>query len=299
MVLLTELLGLLLGICLGNQFEKWEMGNTPLVSITIPSYNSEKMIPSCLEGVAKQTYPNIETLVIDSHSTDSTRDIAASYQARVILCEGKLLAARYLGLKESKGSFVVFVDTNQILEPTAIERAVGMMADYDMVVFETQSYNTEWFIPKLHGASKQVINARFGKPGAFDPTRGPFLPRFFKREILEKAFAAIPEELIPDTIHPDHAIIYYESYKVSQSVGGLRNGTYDIEPDWGKLWKTQYRYGASLRTIEKSYYGNLLRKKMAFGPPFGRPIVAGLQTLLLAVIIKVIGWMGYYFGRIS
>ena len=269
----------------------------PLVSITIPSYNSEKMIPSCLEGVVKQIYPNIETLVIDSYSTDSTREIAASYQARVILCEGKLLAARYLGLKESKGPYVVFVDTDQILEPTAIERAVAMMADYDMIVFETWSYNTEWFIPKLHGASKQIINAGFGKPAAFDPTRGPFLPRFFKREILEKAFAAIPEKIIPGTIHPDHAIIYYESYKVSQRVGGLRNAICDIEPDWRKLWKTQYRYGASLRNIRGSYYGNLLLKKMEFGPCFGRPVVAGLQTLLLSIIIKVINKIGYRFAK--
>jgi glycosyltransferase involved in cell wall biosynthesis len=273
------------------------MGNTPLVSITIPSYNSEKMIPSCLEGAVKQTYPNTEILVIDSHSADTTRDIAASYQARVILCEGKLLAARYLGYKEAKGSYIAFVDTDQILGPTAIERAVAMMDDYDMVVFETWSYNTEWFISKLHGASKQVINARFGKAGAFDPTSGPFLPRFFKREILEKAFAAIPQELIPDTIHPDHAIIYYESYKVSQRVGGLRNAIYDIEPDWRKLWKTQYRYGASLRNIRESYYGNLLLKKMEFGPCFGRPVVAGLQTLLLSIIIKVINKIGYHFGK--
>ncbi len=272
------------------------MSNTLLVSITIPSYNSEKMIPYCLEGVAKQTYPNIETLVIDSHSTDRTRDIAADYQAKVILCEGKLLAARYLGYKEAKGSYIVFVDTDQILEPTAIERALALMEDYDMVVFEAQSYNTGWFIPKLHSASKQIINARFDKPGAFSPTRGPFLPRFFKREILGKAFAAIPQEIIPDTIHPDHAIIYYESYKVSQRVGGLRNAIYDIEPDWRKLWGTQYRYGTSLRSIKKSYYGNLLSKKMEFGPCFGRPLVSGVQTLLLAAIIKVIGWIGYHFG---
>ncbi len=273
------------------------MADKPLVSITIPSYNSEKMIPFCLEGAVKQTYPNTEILVIDSHSTDRSRDIAASYRARVILCEGKLLAARYQGLKEAKGSYIVFLDTDQILEPTAIERAVPLMDDYDMVVLEGWSHNTEWFIPKLHGASKQVINASFGKPGAFDPLRGPFLPRFFKREVLEKAFAAIPEEIIPETVHPDHAIIYYEAYKVSQKVGGLRRGFYDIEPDWRKLWKTRYRYAASFRTIRKSYYGRLLWKKMGFGPIFGRPLVAGLQTLLLAGIIKGIEWIGYYFGK--
>jgi len=273
------------------------MADKPLVSINIPSYNSEKMIPFCMEGAVKQTYPNTEILVIDSHSTDRTRDIAVDYNARVILCEGKLLAARYLGMQESKGQYILFLDTDQVLEPTILERAVPLMDKYDMVVFENLSYNTEWFIPKLHGASKRVMNTSFDNPGAFDPIRGPFLPRFFKKEILEKAFAAIPEEIIPDIIHPDHAIIYYEAYKVSQRVSGLRNGVYDIEPDWDKLWKTRYRYAASLRTIKKSYYGNLLWKKMAFGPIFGRPIVAGFQTLLLATIIRVIEWFGYHFGK--
>lgn len=273
------------------------MADKPLVSINIPSYNSEKMIPFCLEGAVKQTYPNTEILVIDSHSTDRTRDIAVDYNARIVLCEGKLLAARYLGMQESKGRYILFLDTDQVLEPTILERAAPLMNEYDMVVFENLSYNTEWFIPKLHGASKRVMNTSFDNPGAFDPVRGPFLPRFFKKEILEKAFAAIPEEIIPDTIHPDHAIIYYEAYKVSQRVSGLRNGVYDIEPDWDKLWKTRYRYAASLRTIKKSYYGNLLWKKMAFGPVFGRPIVAGVQTLLLATIIRVIEWFGYHFGK--
>ncbi len=273
------------------------MADKPLVSINIPSYNSEKMIPFCLEGAVKQTYPNTEILVIDSHSTDRTRDIAVDYNARIVLCEGKLLAARYLGMQESKGRYILFLDTDQVLEPTILERAVPLMDEYDMVVFENLSYNTEWFIPKLHGASKRVMNTSFDNPGAFDPIRGPFLPRFFKKEILEKAFAAIPQEIIPGTLHPDHAIIYYEAYKVSQRVRGLRNGVYDIEPDWDKLWKTRYRYAASLRTIKKSYYGNLLWKKMAFGPVFGRPIVAGVQTLLLATIIRVIEWFGYHFGK--
>ena len=272
------------------------MENTSLVSITIPSYNSEKMIPSCLEGAVKQTYPNVEILVIDSYSTDRTRDIAASYQARVILCEGKLLAARYLGCKEAKGLYVVFVDTNQILEPTATERAVGMMDNYDMLVFEEHSYNTEWFIPKLYSASKQIVNARFDKPFAFDPVKGANPARFFKREILEKAFAAIPDELIPGTIHYDHDIIYWECYKVSHRVGVLRNAVYHIEPDWAKLWRTNYRYGASLRTISKSYYWDLFLKERGSGLWFGRPVIAGLQTFLLAIIIKIINKIGYHFG---
>ena len=237
------------------------MTNAPLVSITIPSYNSEKMIPLCLDAVSKQSYPNIETLVIDSHSTDRTSDIAVNYGIRVIKCDGKLLAARYLGLKEAKGAYIALIDTDQILEPLTVERAVGLMDSYDMLVFEEHSYNNEWLIPKLYSASRQITNARLKKPHAFDPVKGCYPARFFKKGILEKAFAAIPKELIPKVIHGDHDIIYYESYKVSKRVGLLRNAVCHVEPSWGKLWKTNYRYGASLKSIKNSCYWELLLKK--------------------------------------
>lgn len=275
------------------------MPDMPLVSITIPSYNSENMIPSCLKSVSKQTYPNIEILVIDSHSKDRTKEIAESFGTRVILCDGKLLAARYLGCKESKGGYVVFVDTDQILKPNTIERAVGMMVKYDMLVFEEHSYNTKGFIPKLYSASKQIVSARFDKPYAFDPVKGANPARFYKKEILEKAFAAIPQELIPCTIHGDHDIIYYESYKISQRVGVLRNAVWDREPDVGKLWRTNYRYGASLKAIKDSYYWDILWKKRGSGLWFGHPIGAGIQTALLVIIIKIINKLGYYFGHAS
>lgn len=271
------------------------MTNAPLVSITIPSYNSEEMIPFCLEAVRKQTYQNTETLVIDSHSTDRTRDIAANYGIRVIECDGKLLAARYLGWKESKGKYIALVDTDQILEATTIERAVALMDDYDMLVFEEHSYNTEWLIPKLYSASRQMMNARFEKPYAFDPVKGVNPARFFKRNILEKAFTAIPRELIPKVIHGDHDIIYYESYKVSKRVGVLRNAVYHVEPSWGKLWKTNYRYGASLRSIKNSYYWKPLLKKRATGGFSFALTIPGVQTWLLAMIFKVVQLIGYYF----
>ena len=274
------------------------MDNMPLVSITIPSYNSEKMIPFCLEGVSKQTYPNIETLVIDSHSTDRTRDIAAKFGAKVIECEGKLLAARYLGYKESKGKYVALVDTDQILKPNTIEKAVALINDYDMLIFEEHSYNTKGFIPKLCSASKQMVNARYAKSYAFDPTKGANLARFFKKEILEKAFAAIPQELIPSTIHGDHDMISYESYRISQRVGVLEDAIYAVEPGWRTLWRRYYRYGASLRTIKKSYYWDLFMRKKGSGLWFfGRPISLGLQTLLLTMIVKIIVKLGYYFGH--
>jgi len=274
-----------------------KMANKPLVSITIPSYNSEETILSCMEGVVTQTYPNIETLVIDSHSTDRTRDIATDYGAKVIQCDGKLLAARYLGVKEAKGEYIALIDTDQVLKLKTIERAVDSMNIYDMVVFEEHSFNTNWFIPKLYSASKKIVNARFDKDYASDPVKGGNPARFFRRGVLEKAFAAIPKELIPETIHYDHDIIYYESYKVSTKVGILRDALYHIEPDFNKLWRTNFRYGASLRTVKGSYYWDLFLSRRGSGFRFGRPLSVGLQALLLSLILKTAQRIGYHFGH--
>ncbi len=273
------------------------MNGRPLVSITIPSYNSEKMLPMCLGAISKQTYPNIETLVIDSDSTDRTTAIARGYGAKVIQCDGKLLAARYLGVKESEGEYIALIDTDQVLKPETIERAVDLMNYYDMVVFEEHSFNTSWFIPKLYGASKRIVNARFDRDYAFDPVKGGNPTRFFRKGVLERVFAAIPKELIPETIHYDHDIIYYESYKVSPRVGILRDALYHIEPDFSKLWKTNFRYGASLRIVKKSYYWDLLLSKRGSGFWFGRPLNVGLQALLLSLILKTAQRVGYHFGQ--
>jgi glycosyltransferase involved in cell wall biosynthesis len=269
----------------------------PLVSITIPARNSKKTIAMCLAAIGKQTYPSIETVVIDSHSSDGTRDIATQYGARVIQCDGKLLAARYLGVKESEGQYIALIDTDQILKPATIERAVALMDDYDMLVFEEHSFNTNWFIPRLYSASKRIINAHFDKDYAFDPVKGGNPARFFKREILEKAFAAIPKELIPETVHYDHDIIYYESYKVSPRVRILRDAVYHIEPDFSKLWRTNLRYGASLRAVKRSYYWELFLSRRGCGFWFGRPLSVGLQAFLLSVILKSVQRIGYQFGH--
>lgn len=272
--------------------------NFLLVSINIPSYNSEKMIPFCLEGVKKQKYSDIETLVIDSYSTDRTRKIAKNCGAKIILCQGKLLESRILGVKESKGEYILFLDTDMILKEDTIERAVSLIKeeDLDMLVLEEESYNTNWFIPMLYSVSKKVVNARFKKSYAFDPLQGANPARFYKKEILEKAFRTIPKEFISQIIHYDHDIIYYESYKISKKVGVLRNAVYCVEPDFKKLWRTNFRYGASLRIAEKTPYWNLFLKKRGTGIGFEFSL-DGFKALLLTLILRIVNKIGYYFGH--
>ena len=268
----------------------------PLVSITIPTKNAEKTLGLCLEAVKNQTYPNIETIVIDSYSTDKTLDIAKKHGVKIVMCRGGLLEARFLGLKESKGKYVVFVDSDQILRETAIERAVKLAenGNYDMVILEEESWPfSRGFIATLYKASKKVINAKAEDPKALKPGEGFFVPRFFRREILERVFEAIPREIIPKIIHYDHDIIYYECYRLSRRIGFLRDGVYHIEPDFKKLLRTNLRYGASMKVFSRlGYYKDLIRKGES-RIYVGRPLKLGFQSLILSLILKIVQRIGY------
>ena len=110
----------------------------PLVSVNIPTYNSEKTIEETLFHVLTQSYKNIEIVIVDSYSDDKTLEILDLYDlkiamcsVKVVMCKGKLLESRIAGVKASKGKYVLLLDSDQILERTAIERAVDKMNSYD------------------------------------------------------------------------------------------------------------------------------------------------------------------------
>ena len=112
-----------------------------LVSITVPTYNSESTLEQCLNAVKNQTYKNIEIIIIDSYSKDRTLEIAKKFGARIVMCKGKLLEARIMGTEASKGKYVLLLDSDQMLEKTVIARAVEKIKDYDSLWFWVRAYN--------------------------------------------------------------------------------------------------------------------------------------------------------------
>ena len=96
------------------------------VSVIIPTYNSARTLPTCLESLGKQKYPLIEVLIIDNYSSDETRSIANTFGTNVILYRGLQPAATNVGLAHSKGSYVFFVDSDQKLEGDVIENCFSL-----------------------------------------------------------------------------------------------------------------------------------------------------------------------------
>jgi glycosyltransferase involved in cell wall biosynthesis len=85
------------------------------VSIIIPTLNSAKTIRQCLQSIQKQTFNQIEVIVVDALSSDDTVKIAESFQAKVLQVKGLQSQARNIGIKASSGKFILFLDSDQAL----------------------------------------------------------------------------------------------------------------------------------------------------------------------------------------
>lgn len=105
-----------------------------LVSVIVPVYCAEKYLKECVESILSQTYENIELLLIDDGSTDSSPSICDAYAAennRVHVFHkenGGVSSARNLGLEQARGEYVVFVDSDDKAYPTLIERLLSCAA---------------------------------------------------------------------------------------------------------------------------------------------------------------------------
>ncbi len=113
----------------------------PLVSVLIPVYNTEKYLPACLESIAGQTYPNLQVVVVDDGSKDASLSIAQEYAAKHPFIEvyhqenAGVAAARNNLLSHVKGEYVLFVDSDDWIEPDMVDFLVKKAKEYkvDMV----------------------------------------------------------------------------------------------------------------------------------------------------------------------
>src|SRR5512147_1824882 len=103
------------------------MTNQPLVSGVIIFWNAERFLQEAIESVLAQTYPSWELLLVDDGSTDGASEIARSYAARhperIRYLEHPghrnrgMSASRNLGLQQSRGALVAFLDSDDVWLP--------------------------------------------------------------------------------------------------------------------------------------------------------------------------------------
>ncbi|MDA1476574.1 teichuronic acid biosynthesis protein TuaG [Bacillus changyiensis] len=126
----------------------------PLISVITPAYNAENFIEKTIESLLNQTFLDWEMIIANDHSTDRTRDIIQSYEQkdnRIRLIDlkenGGAAVARNAALKQAKGRYLAFLDSDDVWKKEKLEKQLAFMRDHQyaftFTAYELISQNGE------------------------------------------------------------------------------------------------------------------------------------------------------------
>jgi teichuronic acid biosynthesis glycosyltransferase TuaG len=147
------------------------MGHVPLVSVVIPSFNSESYIRQTVESVRRQSLDDWELIVVDDCSTNGAPSVVDDLaqqdrrirQIRLERNAGRPAIPRNVGLQAARGRYVAFLDADDLWHPQKLEVQIGFMRQRGARFTCTE---TRWFREEAEVADR--LDARVGPPRATD-----------------------------------------------------------------------------------------------------------------------------------
>lgn len=116
-----------------------EIQNVELVSIIIPCYNAEQFLAQTLHSVFAQSFQNFEIIIVNDGSTDNSENIIHNIQdSRIIYIKKSntgVSDSRNIGFQKSKGDYILFLDSDDILASDFIEKRVGLLSQHQNIGF--------------------------------------------------------------------------------------------------------------------------------------------------------------------
>lgn len=153
--------------------------NNELILIVLPIYNVEKYLTKCIETVINQTYKNIEVILVDDGSTDSSSKICDEFKKKdgrikvIHKKNGGLSDARNIGLEIAKGKYVGFIDSDDYIEKNMFEILYNKIIKYDADVVKCEyAYNNS----NIANGTLNIKEDKFIKKEEFEPL---FYDKFF------------------------------------------------------------------------------------------------------------------------
>ena len=144
----------------------------PLVSVIVPIYNAKDHIARCVESIRRQTYRNLQILLLNDGSQDVSLEVCrmfAQVDGRITLINKEnsgVSATRNLGMRAARGAYLQFVDADDTLQPYATELLVQRARDSgaDMVIAHYNRVEP----PREHERARAPRRVEDADPG-FDP----------------------------------------------------------------------------------------------------------------------------------
>lgn len=243
------------------------MKNKHLVSVIVPAYNVQKYIDDCIRSIVAQTYSNLEIVLVNDGSTDRSGEKCDEWtqkDKRIKVIHKKnegLNYARRDGFRVSTGSFVTFVDSDDLLSEYCIEDALNQLlkTDSEAVIFSFSEFSDQWGAPEpdldtdykiktLHGKDTILKYTLLGESSFSNSHYMTAWGKLYKRRLVEAV---------------DWKISNYRSYEdnfwTPQVISGAKRLVLYSKPLY--FYRRNEPYGATGNTLGGRLVGNLINSK--------------------------------------
>lgn len=220
-----------------------------LVSIIVPVYNGEKYIEKCIESINKQTYKEIEIIVINDGSTDKTKEILEEIsmkQKNMTILNKKenkgTAICKNIGIQHSKGKYIFFVDSDDTITEDAINKMLNLLKKNNGDAIRT-TYRFD-YNGKIVKGNEKIENIAFAQNRKVELIQKFLLDQIhgfcsgvflLKKDIIIKNSNVI--------VTSDLVTLYYY-----QNNAGLTKSYQDIEKRW---YNIKVRLDYTIKIIQK------------------------------------------------
>jgi glycosyltransferase involved in cell wall biosynthesis len=164
------------------------MKTNSLISIIIPTLNSEKTLTRCLESIKNQSYQNYEIIVVDGGSDDNTIEIAKKFNAKIIDANIKNMSKQTnIGISNSDGLYIYRLDSDVILNPKILEKSIEKceIEGYDGVCINWIPDESISFWAKVRKIEKESYLEHLNYVGGIKYDKNVAGATFLRRDVID------------------------------------------------------------------------------------------------------------------
>ena len=251
----------------------------PLVSVIVPTKNSAQFLSACLESIQAQTYPAIELIVVDNHSTDATIQVARKFTNKIYIRGPERSAQVNYGVTQAKGEYVYKVDSDFTLDRHVIAQAVAKAGGFDAVVVHNSPDTKVSWIARIRKFEVDMYK--------YDLTHSS--ARFVRKDVYEKIGGF------------NEGITAGEDYDFQNKLNraGYKTGFIDAEAihhgEPKKFWKHMKKYYEYGRDFVR--YKNANPKESKEQLKFGRSIYFHHWRHFVEHPLRALGFLFYNLSK--
>lgn len=262
----------------------------PLVSIIIPTLNSCRYLETTLSSIRKQTYRNLELIIVDNYSKDNTRQIAEKFESAVYLAGPERASQDNYGIHKAKGEFIYLTGSDMIIDPDYVEQAVNKCINegYDAIYASVLSKKGGGFWERV----KALERLSFIGSNLIEAAR------FFKKSVFMQ-LGGFDENLVGVEEDFQHRldISGYKTGRINAREVHLHEATTLIE-----VFKKSYYYGKFMPSYLKKHPLRGSRQLFPVRPSYICNIKIFIREpiyLLGFILYKIVQYSGGFLGLIT